>query len=573
MRRDSVAFETAFRYGIQTFRKIISLRYRPEISNSIIPSLPPCEMNFLKAYSTDTVSPVKIQKSVLHSPRRKDMGNGITRREALKLSGLTLGSMAIGVAAAGSTAVAGDCVQQELDPMTHNDFVKNLPTVCPGTETLGAGEMRITFVGTSFLPRLAQECNSIFVEVGGGSNGEALDQFVFDCGSGVVAKYNALGIPMRNMNKIFLTHLHGDHMSDLTHIYCFGPAQDRKSPLFIWGPGPSFLTDPNSGHVYDDDGLNMYCQKFRDMLRWHTESFSFLPTRYKDSTGYDPLTPTYWNLPVQPFPVVPAIGPPDPTNDQGYALDGYSIVPVQLDWTKNGTAQADDNIAYKNDATGVKITHFPVIHARKGSVGYKLEWNGLSMIFTGDTRPSYELIRQASGVTVLIHEMVVPAEVWASKNLGYRTPSAAYADPGYQQALSVAQAVQASSHTPQGALGYILSQISPSPKLAVATHFQATDDTIKSATKSIRNHYPQGDVLITSDLVVLNVTSAGITKRRAVVNDHAWYPLAKISGGLAEAKYHDDQGNMAPTAQIDTTNVIPAGTDIHGNPTYDASGY
>jgi hypothetical protein len=25
-------------------------------------------------------------------------------------------------------------------------------------------------------------------------------------------------------------------MSDLTHIYCFGPCQDRKSPLYVFGP-------------------------------------------------------------------------------------------------------------------------------------------------------------------------------------------------------------------------------------------------------------------------------------------------------------------------------------------------
>jgi len=139
----------------------------------------------------------------------------------------------------------------------------------------------------------------------------------------------------------------------------------------------------------------------------------------------------------------------------------------------------------------------------------------------GITRRDYELIKQASGVTVLIHEMVVPPEVWASKNLGYRSPSAAYADPNYNAALSTSQAVQESSHTPQGALGYILSQITPPPKLAVATHFQATDDTIKSALKSIRNHYPQGDVIVAADLLVLNVTPTSITKRKAVVSDYA----------------------------------------------------
>jgi ribonuclease Z len=491
------------------------------------------------------------------------MENGITRRDVLKLSGLTLGGLAMG-----GTAVAGQAMTQPLDPTKRNDLIDSLPPFFPGKEPLSPIEMRITFLGTSCIPRLAQECNSIFVEVGGGKNGEALDQFIFDCGTGVVAKYNALGIPMRKMDKIFLTHLHGDHMSDLTHIYCFGPAQDRKSPLYIWGPGPSGLTDPVNSHVYNDDGLNMFCQKFRDMMRWHTESFSFGSTADND---YDPPTQADWGLPVKPVPVVPTIGPPDPTNENGYAVDGYSIVPIELDWTKKG--DKDDNIAYQNAATGVTITHFPMIHCRKGSIGYKLKWKGLSMIFTGDSKPSYDIIDQASGVTVLIHEMVVPAEVWAAKNLGYRNPSEAYSDPNFQSALAYATAVQNSSHTPQGALGYILSQIQPPPKLAVATHFQATDDTIKSAFESIRNHYPNGDVTIAADLMVLTVTANKITKRKAVISDYAWYPMAKLYPHLAEPKYHDAQGNMDPTAQIDQTESIPPGKDDKGNPTYDPSGY
>ena len=124
------------------------------------------------------------------------------------------------------------------------------------------------------------------------------------------------------MDRIFLTHLHGDHVSDVTHIYCFGPASDRLTPLYVWGPGPSVVPNPKPPH--------------------------------------------------------------------------------QL---------------YDNREPGVRITHFPVIHCRKGSIACKLEWNGLSMIFSGDTKPEKISIDQAKnggrGVTVLVHEMVVPAEIWA----------------------------------------------------------------------------------------------------------------------------------------------------------------
>ena len=61
----------------------------------------------------------------------------------------------------------------------------------------------------------------------------------------------------------------------------------------------------------------------------------------------------------------------------------------------------------------------------------------MSMIFTGDTKPNYTLIDQARGVDVLIHEMVVPADVWAAKNSGLKK-----GDPGYDQAYNYAKSVQ-----------------------------------------------------------------------------------------------------------------------------------
>ena len=358
----------------------------------------------------------------------------------------------------------------------------------------------------------------------------------------MVVKYNTMGIDNGRMNKIFLTHIHGDHMSDLTYIYCFGPATDRKSPLYVWGSSKSGVPDPVTGEIGDEDGLHAYCEMLRAMCRWHTESFSFGATSY---ASYVPPTQAGWGLPVAPVPV----GNDDPT-------DGYALVPIELDWTKYG-AVPGDNVAYDNPATGVKITHFPAIHPRKGSVSYKLEWNGLSMIFTGDTKPNYTMVDQAGGVDVLVHEMVVPADVWAMKNLGITSPDQVDSsewDAAYNYALSV----QNSSHTPQGAFGYLLSQMTPPPRLAVATHFQATDDTIDSAMQSIRDHYPTGDVIIASDLLVFNVTPTSITKRRADVTDYAWYPRSTLYPDVNVPKYHNADGTSAPTAQVDMSTAVPS---------------
>ena len=118
---------------------------------------------------------------------------------------------------------------------------------------LETNEMRITFMGSMIpLPvRRAQAEMSVFVEVGwqddandAAYHGRALDQFVFDCGAGVSANYAAASVNFRRMDKVFINHLHGDHMSDLAHIYCFGPSGDRKSPLFVFGPSRSEVEDP-----------------------------------------------------------------------------------------------------------------------------------------------------------------------------------------------------------------------------------------------------------------------------------------------------------------------------------------
>ncbi|HNY86314.1 MAG TPA: guanitoxin biosynthesis MBL fold metallo-hydrolase GntH [Candidatus Hydrogenedentes bacterium] len=389
------------------------------------------------------------------------MSTKFTRRDALKMSALGAGGMAMG---AGLTGCPEGCP---------------LPRF-PIGEELKADEMRITFLGTSVVPRQKQECNSVFVEVGSG------DSFVFDCGSGVSSKYNAMGITPARMDKVFLTHLHGDHTSDIITIYCFGPSQDRKTPLHIFGP---------SGDT-PDMGTEAFCDNLYKLMRWHALSFSF------GRTG---------------------------TIGQG---DGFDIVAHELPYMSVG------GVAYDNPHTGVTITHFPAVHCRNGSVSYRLDWNGMSMVFSGDTKPNNYMLEMASGVDVLIHEMVVPPEVWAAKNSGLTED-----DPSWPQAVAYARAVQDSSHTPQRAMGYIFSQTKP--RLGVATHFQVNRDTIGPALKDIGDFH-DGPVAIATDLLVINVSKDEIRQRRAEIDDWAWYakPTVYDPATLAPPMF------PSPTAQL-----------------------
>jgi ribonuclease Z len=407
-------------------------------------------------------------------------------------------ALAVGalLAFAGGATAAGEPATGSADAMSNPGAswaTEPIGTFTPGTP-LDPDHMRITFLGTSFLPRIAQQANSVFVELGNG------DSFVFDYGSGVSAKYGAMSIPPSRQTKVFITHLHGDHTSDLITLYCFGPSQDRKTPLHLYGP---------SGDT-PDEGTTEWGATLKELMKWHVESFSFLPTG---------------------------------TVDEG---DGYDIVTHELPYMETG-------VAYEAD--GVRITHFPAVHARNGSISYRLDWNGLSMVFGGDGLPTEYMIENAQGVDVLVHEMVVPNDVWAAKNSGLQP-----GDPGWERALSFAAAVQQSSHTLEPALGYILAQTQP--RLGVATHFQVNPDTVPQAVENVQRWYG-GPFAIATDLFVIDVSKDEIVLGQATVPEYAWYPDLRSwsASELAPAKYD------SPTAQLNgelLSHVIDP--DVYSNP-------
>jgi ribonuclease Z len=58
------------------------------------------------------------------------------------------------------------------------------------------------------------------------------------------------------------------------------------------------------------------------------------------------------------------------------------------------------------DSNGVKITAFDVDHGPvKPALGYRIDCGGHSVVLSGDTRPSENLIRFAKGTDLLVHEV------------------------------------------------------------------------------------------------------------------------------------------------------------------------
>ena len=65
--------------------------------------------------------------------------------------------------------------------------------------------------------------------------------------------------------------------------------------------------------------------------------------------------------------------------------------------------QDDNGVCYDKD--GVVIRHCRRAHGKDGASGYRLDWNGLSFVWTGDGRPDANTVKFSKGVDVFVTEI------------------------------------------------------------------------------------------------------------------------------------------------------------------------
>ena len=91
-------------------------------------------------------------------------------------------------------------------------------------------EMRVTLLGTGTpFPNAERFGSAILVEVAG-------KRFLFDCGRGVVIRLTQVGVSPKEIDGLFLTHLHSDHVVGIPDLWLSGWFLGRTKPLPIWGP-------------------------------------------------------------------------------------------------------------------------------------------------------------------------------------------------------------------------------------------------------------------------------------------------------------------------------------------------
>jgi ribonuclease Z len=193
--------------------------------------------------------------------------------------------------------------------------------------------------------RRGQAATCFLVETGNG------DKFIFDIGTGSMANLAALMIPYQYLDKVFLTHLHTDHMGDIDGLWAGGWTAGRPNELKVWGP--SGMT-PEMGTKYSMDHFMKHAN---------------------------------WDFVTRKFQLSVVAG---------------TIKTTEFDY------KGVNQVVYQEN--GVTIRSWPAVHSGDGSVSYSLEYNGMKVVIGGDTFPNKWFLKYAKNADLAIHEAFMEAE-------------------------------------------------------------------------------------------------------------------------------------------------------------------
>ncbi len=91
-------------------------------------------------------------------------------------------------------------------------------------------DFRVTLLGTSSpSPTIDRFGMSTLIEAGA-------QRLLFDCGRGTIQRLFQLGPDYPRVDKLFLTHLHSDHIVGIPDLWLTAWIMGRKTPLTVWGP-------------------------------------------------------------------------------------------------------------------------------------------------------------------------------------------------------------------------------------------------------------------------------------------------------------------------------------------------
>jgi ribonuclease Z len=255
---------------------------------------------------------------------------------------------------------------------------------------------------------------------------------LFDCGRGVTQRLAQLGVKLGAVNKLFITHLHSDHVVGIPDLWLTGwleiPSAQRKGALQVFGP----------------PGTRKLMEGLERAYEWD---------------------------------VVTRI------SDQKLSKENVAV----------SVTEFAEGPVYQS--AGLTVTAFEVDHGElvKPAFGFRVDYGGRSVVLSGDTRPSENLVRHAAGTDLLIHQVAAARpELLAS--------------PVFQAILA--------HHTRPEEAGLVFARTRP--RLAAFYHFsllgtaQVPAVTVPEVVALARTTYG-GPLVAGEDLMVFRVGREGVS--------------------------------------------------------------
>ncbi len=204
--------------------------------------------------------------------------------------------------------------------------------------------------------------------------------FVIDCGRGTPSGYADAGLDFGRLEGVFLTHLHADHVGDLPGLllYPWGARTSDHGPLppiRVYGPGrPAALPAGDGG--------------FRRQTVIHPE----LPAPGTTDLVASIVAGFAYHLNVMPLDA----RMPDPAS---------LVRATDVSIAGRGDGEKPEPVTVLDDPA-VRVTVVPVRHGHAvPALAYRFDTAAGSVVFSGDTTVSEDLIALARNTDVLVHHV------------------------------------------------------------------------------------------------------------------------------------------------------------------------
>ena len=286
--------------------------------------------------------------------------------------------------------------------------------------------MKLTFLGTG-APRPSTERYgpSIYIEAGD-------HKILVDAGPGMRERLFEAGgfAAISGVDHLLITHLHFDHTVSISSAWLSGWLFGRRVPLKIQGPV----------------GIKDMMENIKKAYQWD--------------------------------------------------VDYRVMVGVPIEGTELIVDEVSEGVIFNED--GIKITAFPVEHMpidvktgkllglRGETLGFRIDYKGHSVLFSGDTRSTEEsrINEEGKGVDLLIHEVQVPS-------------------PGATKEANLANVSLSVHSTPEQA-GLVFTKTKP--RMAVYSHIIPPGTTAEELDKDTKLYY-SGPLTVAHDF--MEITLAG----------------------------------------------------------------